>query len=304
MDVFQSLANMVIPRWVKAVVVIILVGLMVINVLLGYFGLAGNVGDESWVAAAASLLGVLLPILLIAFVLMYSDGGTKGLRIKTYHYMTQIIPETLVSMVEEPGPYYLPRKDKGKPIESKVQIHTNQYKKSCIGSYIIKFPGRLINAAEMKRKGKNAAADNHDGASRTQNTMHVSLELNVRKANLSVYVPARQAELDAGLISKVDEFDSGAAKRPFTFANFQKLFPHTMEGCRSEGYKNNETLRYKKIGDCYYYGVVFIKDLGAQFLTKPQEKLYFAQDMMFMLKGFYNECPDLFFDECSGNITS
>ena len=299
MDFFQMFANMVIPKWVKAVIALVLFALLGMNIFLGYFGLSDHIGNESWVAAAANLLGILLPILIIAFVLMYVDGGTKGLRIKTYDYMTKTIPDTLVSIVEEPGAYYNPKKTKGPRINSEVQVFSNQYRGSCIGNYIIKFPNRLVD--EGNPENKKSVFENSQ-ENRSHNKMHVSLELNVRKANVSVRIPACEAELAVGLTKSLDEFKAGEENRKFSFKHFKTLFPHTLQGSLSEGYIVNENIGYKKIGECYYYRIVFIKVLDDKFLINAQEKLYFAQDMMFMLKAFYNEKPGLFVDNCKETL--
>lgn len=294
MDFFQAFGNIVVPRWVKWTVVIVLLTLLAVNISIGFFGLTGNAQRESWIEAAIYLFGVLLPIWLIAFVVMYADGGPNALKAKTYDYMTRVIPETLKSVVEEPSEFYDAEKKKGKSVSSKVRVMSNQYKDSCIGSYILTFlekPTSPLAGEEVRRD----ETDEEKDLKRVKKEIRFSLELNVRKANLVIYIPCNEIREKLAKPSKTsDSGDEKGLLDDFDFSDISNLFPHTITGSKSEGYLVNESLAITEFDGKYYYGLVFFKHLEKGFLTLPQEKLYFAQDLMFMLKAFYNEQPDLF----------
>jgi len=302
LDFFQALGNIVVPRWVKLTVIFVLLALLAMNLSLGFLGITGDEKQESWIEAAIYLFGVLLPIWLIAFVVMYSDGGPNALKAKTYDYMTKVIPQTLKSLVEEPSEFYDAEKKRGKSVSSNVRVLSNQYKDSCIGSYILTFLERPSNviAADMafKVKAEDKLADKTEGEQppkRRKKEIRFSLELNVRKANLIIFIPCD--EIREKLEKPSPASDAGERKGlldDFNFSDISGLFPHTITGSQSEGYLINESLAINEFDGKCYYGLVFFKRLEKGFLTLPQEKLYFAQDLMFMLKAFYNEQTDLF----------
>lgn len=296
MDVFQTFSGFVVPRWVKAIVGFTLFVLLGVNVTIGLLGVVGPGDRSGWIEAAAYMFGVLLPIFIIVFVVMYADSGPRALKMKAYEYMSKTIPETLASIVEEPAPYYRAEKCRGRSIQSAVKVFSNQYRDSCITHYKIEFLDRLVDEVQMVQssRGKAKSMISVSASSRQKRSMHVALELNVKKANLVVFIPAAPAEVEAGLIASVNDFDESANGRPFNTSHFDALFPHTLAGAKSEGYSVNPNLSVGRQGKTLSYGIVLIRKLDDHFLTTPQAKLYFAQDLMFMLKSFFNERPNLF----------
>lgn len=282
MDFFQSFSNVVIPRWVKVTVAAVLISLLAMNLLTGFFGITGTERQEDWLEASIYLFGVLLPIWLIVFVILYSDGGTSALKTKTYEYMTKVLPASFKSIIEEPAKFYTAGQKTAKRTASPVKVLTNQYRDSCVCRYIIEFNDARRPAPETDAKAKKKA--------RNKVRIHVSLELNVKKANLVIHIPEDRA------LAQLDHLTPSDLPDGITLGldDIQLLFPHTMTGAIAEGYTPNATLQCNAFEGRAYYGLVLFKQLAPNFLTQPQEKLYFAQDLMFMLKAFYNENPAMF----------
>lgn len=91
------------------------------------------------------------------------------------------------------------------------------------------------------------------------------LEVNVKKANFVVWLP-------------LDPLDpKGQA------SHLLKRYESCFFGASKEGYiRNSNPIFGERVG-CL--GVVFIKDLGSDFLLNPAERMYFTQDLAFFIRG-------------------
>lgn len=109
------------------------------------------------------------------------------------------------------------------------------------------------------------------GNRRVERILHFKLELNVKKVNFVVWLP-----LAAG----------PATNLPELLARYKSCF----FGAEKEGYvQNREPLLGEKQS---HLGIVFIKTLGEDFLLNPAERLYFAQDFAFFIRGLLDtEAP-------------
>lgn len=102
------------------------------------------------------------------------------------------------------------------------------------------------------------------GTAGAERTLLFKLELNVRKVNFVIWL-----SLLAGSDANLAEL----------LARYKSCF----YGAEKEGYvQNREPLLGEKPG---YLGMVFIKTLGEDFLLNPAERLYFAQDLAFFIRG-------------------
>lgn len=99
---------------------------------------------------------------------------------------------------------------------------------------------------------------------RVERTLHFKLELNVKKVNVVVWLPFER-ETDANWQQALERYKS------------------CFFGAEKEGYvQNREPVLGEKPG---HMGIVFIKPLGDDFLLNPAERLYFAQDLAFFIRG-------------------
>lgn len=94
--------------------------------------------------------------------------------------------------------------------------------------------------------------------------LEFKLELNVKKVNFVVWLP---------------KADSGREALPELRTRYKSCF----FGAEKEGYtQNHEPLMGEKKD---HVGIVFIKLLGEDFLLNPADRLYFAQDLAFFVRG-------------------
>lgn len=94
-----------------------------------------------------------------------------------------------------------------------------------------------------------------------------SVEVNVRKVNLAVWLDA---------VSFPEKIAVDAPEL--------EAFKHVFSGAISEGYTLN-TVPVHYAGSGKGKGVLFFRELGADFLLKPADRLYFCQDLSFFIRG-------------------
>lgn len=94
------------------------------------------------------------------------------------------------------------------------------------------------------------------------------IELNVHKVNVVVWVSDRSS-------SQAD-----------WEANWLRMNQSSLQGAENEGYLRNEHVAEQIFKDkVSRRGFVFIKQLDADFLLKPSERLYFSQDFAFFVRS-------------------
>lgn len=90
------------------------------------------------------------------------------------------------------------------------------------------------------------------------------LELNVKKVNFVVWLPK-------------------SVNPSGTWSELLTRYKSCFFGAQKEGYLQNQELLEGERAD--HVGIVFIKSLGDDFLLNPAERLYFAQDFAFFIRG-------------------
>lgn len=99
-------------------------------------------------------------------------------------------------------------------------------------------------------------------------TLDFSVEVNVRKVNFSVRL--MRGDSPETTASKID-------------AHIE--YTHVISGAQSEGYRMNDTLDFNQNGQV---GIVFFRELEADFLLRPAARLYFCQDLCMFVRGLLN----------------
>lgn len=100
-----------------------------------------------------------------------------------------------------------------------------------------------------------------------QAVLQLSAELNVRKVNLMFALPEHMATQTAS----IHDIHMSA-------------YSHVLEGAKAEGYQVNQQLARYGNSDGGL-GLLLFKRLPEDFLLRPIEKLYFAQDLAFLVRG-------------------
>lgn len=262
MDYFSSFSTIVIPRWAQFCVVVVLLALALIYGALAYQGIVDD-SRAGWLMASAQLLAILIPLLLVIVVVASAQGGVSGLITRTRQLLDVTIPERATILVD-PEFLLTGARKVNRPAVTDPEVQVFSTRKAPSAIYAI-------------RCHPHAETDNT--AREDGRALVFAVEINATKANVVLLLPT--ARMDEGGATS----DVGA---------FSELVPHTLEAARAEGYWVNPRLVRRKLFGQAFTGVVLARRLDADFLVNPVKKLDFAQDLMFMVRGFINEQPGLF----------
>lgn len=261
MDFLSSISNLVVPRWVKATIGVILLALLGANIVISYIGLTSPENRSDWIEAGAYLLGVLLPILLLALIALYAETGTNALRHRSYKFLTVLIPEvaTILDRPERSFSRKAPKWDRLGNGARQTAIEILPTSSGNMAYY------RIISLT-----GAGQTDQENDYRS-----IVLKIQLNVHKAAVILYLPSGNPVQTTG--------------------DFIALFPHTLEGARLEGYDHNASSLFTESIDGHEYkGLVLMRLLPDNFISSPAHRLYFAQDLMVMIWSALNENPSQF----------
>lgn len=101
----------------------------------------------------------------------------------------------------------------------------------------------------------------------TKQLLEFKIELNVHKANVVVWLP------------------ESITKNQNWRTDWSHPYLSSLKGAQNEGYQLNEHPAAQMHNGKERFGVVLIKQLDADFLVKPSERLYFAQDFAFFIRS-------------------
>lgn len=265
LNFFDMISSVIIPRWIKFFIAVVLALLIVAYIFVGYAGLMDIEGKAGWIEATAYILGMLLPALLIGSVILFAETGIAALRHQGYRYLSETIPASAVVLAE--GAYEFTARPVGW-FALRRNIDT-------VSVLMRPKPGGHFMLYEFVAPAN--AADSRDSRNLSYRKIIIGVELNVKKANIIVHAPA-------------DKFAEHAPES----ATPDDIFPHTLAGARNEGYTLNNALSKQTVGNVDYIAFVLYFHLSDKFLVRSNEKLYFAQDLMLMIKAFLNEAPQMF----------
>ena len=238
-DLVRWLKMLALPKWAK-----VLLALMMLLVLCSALGLLiwGVLNTKlEVISSAVAILTIGLPVGLIVVALVFGDGGANKLKDLTKLVLLKEIPEAiLLNLMSTSGVVHY---------QAPKIIPTLS---GCIADYVFSANDSLDQA----------------GASNRSMSLEFKLELNVRKANLVVWIPIDENQLDDLPTSRIEQYQS------------------CFFGAVKEGYvQNTSPIVGVKSG---HVGHVFIKALGDDFLLNPGERLYFSQDLAFFVRALLN----------------
>lgn len=276
---FRDFKTLTLPFSTKIVVVVLLLMSVAANLVLFAWGLMRD--SSGLLSSTIELFGVLLPVILVAVVLGRADSGVSALKRRTEALYLKVLPPILAGVVDAPGDFYAPgprvRAPKG---DRDGRVFVNLARGECHAD--------LLLAAPWRREG---------GAVVEWKMMLVHLEVNVGRVNFALLIPRRA--LGGG--------GSGGGGRRQTAGGqaFRAAFPHTLQGAAkagapfqpekaSSGYVFLDELIRREVFGVEHSVLVANKFLSDEFLWDSAGQLYFAQDLMFMLRAFLTERPDLF----------
>lgn len=262
-----------IPLWARALVALLILGSLAVSLYLFWVALTGTERPD-WMAAGAQLLGVVFPVAILGILLGGGAFGDSSILKRTEHVLCHTIPYHLQFLIDERQTYRDFRTLRRSPktdAAALARIEVHHTKGRCLADYRIGVP-----------------------ATPRPVTFHLRVELNVRRVNINLMFPAtRIAEL--------------AQPGETAFATLRRLFPHAMgeDGTRERGapaegahppihYQVNPATLLRTIDGVDHVAIVASAGVAHDLVWNPSEKVYFAQDLCFMLKAFLQENPAIF----------
>lgn len=237
-DLIRWLRMLALPSWAKAVLALIMG--VVIASALGLLVWSLSFNRIEVLSSAVTILTVALPITLVVVAMVFGDGGAKKLKTLTKLVLESEVPAALHENLAATSAYA--------PYD-RCDVALTAH--GCVADYA------LSVASSVPQSQPQPPAN-------LVRALRFKLELNVRKANVVLWLPRRA-------------FASRSGEHPYQSCFF---------GAAREGYVQNELPIASADPD--HVGVVFIKNLSEDFLLNPAERLYFAQDLAFFIRGVLN----------------
>lgn len=281
MNISNQIQIIYIPWWIKIIVtIVILISITVCGYL--FYNALHDVNKSNWLAAGAYLLGIVFPILIIVLVVGGSSFGERSIIKRTERMLVKTIPYHLQFIPEETRVFRDFRKFKlaaQTPKEQLAKITMFYSKGRCYADYRISVPD-----TDFFQK------------------LELRVELNIKRANVNVSL-------------KIDYLKDLMKKENFAGSELKFLrskFSHTLEverkqaverdiasatGANTIAYDFSENLLTRKVDGENYLVIVATTALADDTVWNPSEAVFFAQDLMFMIRAFLQECPDIFIED-------
>ena len=238
-ELIRWLKMLALPAWARFVLASIMLLILLSALGLLFWGLRH--GEHESISSAVAMLTVGLPVGLIVVALVFGDGGARKLKALTQLVLSKEIPAAILENLSASA-------DESRYTHAEIKTKI----RGCIADYAFSVNDRYRP---------------NDKAGHSE-TLEFKLELNVKKVNFVVWVPATTDEASLTLSQRME--------------NYQSCF----FGASKEGYIQNQIpVQGEREG---FIGLVFIKTLGDDFLLEPAQRLYFAQDFAFFIRGLLN----------------
>lgn len=267
MDILRDLKTLTLPVSTKIAVATLLLLSVGVNLAFLVRGVLQN--ESSLLAASIETLAALLPVILVVVVLGRADSGVSALKRRTENLFLKVLPPVLAGVVDEPIDFYPTDPRSRAPIAPRRgQVYVNLKQGECFADLLVIAPwaGTTGDPAGWK-------------------VIPLRLEINVGRINFGLLIPDQIAHLSP--------------------SDVVEAFRHTTEGAGragpaepgrapSTGYIFLDHPLRRTLAGASCTALVANKFVPGDFLWDSASQLYFAQDLMFMLRAFLSERPDLF----------
>jgi hypothetical protein len=259
LDTLGGIRSISVPTWLKLLIFVIVLAVLTTDVGIAWVAVT-HPQHKDWFTVSVQLVGSLLPLLLVILLLAFSNRGPETIRRKTSSLLLRLAPETITSsLVWSPQFNVIEKAQASKTGEEVTRVEVAHRRGDFCCIYRITF-------SELHtRPGK-------------KHVVFLAVELKVRQVNMHLCVPR-------------NAFESYCAQSGLSgYEAFRKAFDHTLSGAERAGCKVNAAIyHFSYAEDLPQTGVVVYRELSDDFFTDPAEQLYWAQDMVTMLKGFVEE---------------
>lgn len=285
MDLLSKIRLLSIPIWVKVAIWLLLLTTLAFNIHIGISALkAKNVSE---VEAAAGLLSITFPILLLALLLSGVKTGQKALKQRTKEVLQLDIPRALSRIEEEVKPFRSHKESCKTTRDKEADVWLNHTEGNIQSDYAIQ---------AQTKQGRTAL-------------INLRVEINVKRANVGIMLNAQAMRQELKKTSPTKEGET----TKLCYDDIYKLFPHSISAPTGATDDENESDFYEyqfnrelsPVFNCYspnhetflaedYVMLVGVVRLPPAFLWDPSERLFFSQDLTLMLRSMLNEKPHLF----------
>ena len=259
LDSFGGIRSISVPTWLKLLIFLIVVTALAADLAIALIAVT-NPQHQDWFSVSMQLVGSLLPLLLVILLLAFSSRGPEAIRRKTSYLLLKLVPETIAcSLTWSPDIDTIKKSQWNKTRQEITQIEVGHRKGDFCCIYKILFPELHSKPARVR-------------------VVFLVVELKVRQANMHLCVPK----------TVFDDFCSKTGLEGFDA--FKKAFELTLTGAEKAGCKVNPAIyQFPYSHDTLQTAVVVYRDLTEDFFTDPSEQVYWAQDMVTMLKSLVEE---------------
>lgn len=257
MDTLQNIRLATIPWPLRVVFALFGALILLLNGYILYIGFSRD-NYDIWIASGRYLLGVVLPVVVVMLTLQFSHSGVRALRDRTADVLTKLLPQQLRLTSDCSEEIASVFSGRRRLHRSKTSVRTMFLRGECWADYALRIPQRTTSTQLFR-------------------CIRLRIEVNVHRANVDVFLPKTLIESElAGTV--------------------QNLFPHTLGGATGAGYMVNDRTVDRTADGRDFACLVLVRELKPDFLWNAAEKLWFAQDLMFMVRSFVQERPEFFVD--------
>lgn len=267
MDVLRDLKTLTLPISTKIAVVTLLLLSVGVNIGFLVWGLTRQ--EAGLLSSSIETLAALLPVVLVVIVLGRADSGVSALKRRTEIMFLRILPPILAGVVDDSIEFYAAGSSARAPIAPRSgSVYVNLKRGECYADILIVTPWR--NAPETVPIWK---------------AILIHLEINVGRVNFGLMLPDAVSGLTA---------EAAAVAFQHTTEGAGRTGPAEPGKTAATGYSFIDLPLARTIDGVDYTVLVANKFVPGDFLWDSASQLYFAQDLMFMLRAFLSECPDRF----------
>lgn len=265
-----------VPVWARIIIYGGFIGIVSVCTFLAWSALRWQ-APESWLGAAVALFAAIFPLMVLILIATTVHTGEKAIRDHTDRFLVQTIPSILSRIPEDEAAFaaFYPRYRSGRRTRF-AGVEVSHRAGDCFADYRIAF----------EEAGRRLA-------------VLVRVELNVRRLNFNLYLPVEALDrvLGAG--------KARTAGSPTADLLRRKVFMHTLDAASTAGNGNGETVGAgaytfhdrifsRTLESRKWYVLVGSCALARDLLWNPAERLFVAQDLMFMLRAMASEGMELF----------
>lgn len=240
-NLLHQFRQLSIPLWARGAVLFLVLAVFAANVAFLALGVWN--GNEKWLETAAQIFGTTFVPTLVVTYLAFAETGVAALSRKTAELLDTTLPNSLRAMGD------------------------------VLGSGVLEVEAIATSRESPSRRYRLFFNGPRDAACPIVE-LNFSLDVNVQKANLGLWIPSDRVGGEAATVSA--------------------CLRHTLEGAVHEGYELNGHPAEMTVDGREYYVLVLIKRLPQDFLWDPGQKLYFAQDLRFFLASAMREGSNFF----------